>query len=287
MFPSSLTISPGSKINSSVDWLVVNYGDSFSIFSEFLLKFFIPVEFFFRNSPWWLIIFSVGCLAYFSSRNLFLTVSVIFLFFLMGVLGLWDESMQTLALVIVSTTLTVAAGVPLGILLSKLGSLRFLVLPVLDAMQTLPSFVYLIPVLMLFGLGKIPALLATFIYALPPVIRLTDLGIRQVRKDVTEAADSFGSTFLQRLWKVELPLATPSIMTGVNQATMMALSMVVISSMIGNRGLGQEVLLGINTLDIGRGAIAGLAIVCMAIVIDRITQSFVQRIQSFEEDKIK
>ena len=147
-------------------------------------------------------------------------------------------------------------------------------------MQTLPSFVYLIPVLMLFGLGKVPALIATIIYALPPVVRLTDLGIRQVDKRIIDATDSFGTTTLQKLIKVELPLALPSIMVGINQATMMALSMVVIASMIGNRGLGQEVLLGINTLDVGRGFAAGIAIVAMAIVIDRVTQSFSLRLQS-------
>jgi glycine betaine/proline transport system permease protein len=186
---------------------------------------------------------------------------------------------HSFALMLISTTIAVAVGLPFGILLSRSDRARFIGLPVLDAMQTLPSFVYLIPALMLFGLGKVPAIIATVIYAVPPVIRLTDLGLRQVNKEILEAADAFGATPGQRLWKVELPLALPSIMAGVNQATMMALSMVVIASMIGNRGLGQEVLLGINTLDVGRGAAAGLAIVAMAIVLDRTTQAYARRVQ--------
>jgi glycine betaine/proline transport system permease protein len=188
--------------------------------------------------------------------------------------------MQTFTLVLVSTLFVICIGLPLGVLLSKSGNLRFFFLPILDAMQTLPSFVYLIPVLMLFGLGKVPALIATMIYSLPPIIRLTDLGIRQVDNRIIDATDAFGASSFQKLIKVELPLALPSIMVGINQATMMALSMVVIASMIGNRGLGQEVLLGINTLDVGRGATAGLAIVAMAIIIDRITQSYTLRLES-------
>jgi glycine betaine/proline transport system permease protein len=154
--------------------------------------------------------------------------------------------------------------------------MRRVLLPVLDIMQTLPSFVYLIPVLMLFGLGKVPAILATIIYALPPLIRLTDLGIRHVDADVVEAARAFGTTRWQLLVNVQLPLARPSIMAGINQTTMMALSMVVIASMIGSRGLGEDVLAGIQTLDIGKGMQAGIAIVILAIVIDRISQGYGQ-----------
>jgi len=151
-------------------------------------------------------------------------------------------------------------------------------LPILDAMQTMPSFVYLIPALLLFGLGKVPALIATVIYAVPPMIRLTDLGLRLVSREVVEAAEAFGATSWQRLFKVELPLALPNLMAGVNQTTMMALAMVVIASMIGARGLGEEVLLGIQRLDVGRGAEAGVAIVALAIVMDRLTQAAGQRV---------
>lgn len=279
MFPESFTISIAPPINAFVDWLVIHYGDVFETFSDGLLVILVALESFFRDAPWWFVLLLIGLVAYGASRSIRLAFALIALSFLMGVLGLWDEAMQTFALMLVATTIAVAVGLPFGILLSRSDRARFIGLPVLDAMQTLPSFVYLIPALMLFGLGKVPAIIATVIYAVPPVIRLTDLGLRQVNKEILEAADAFGATPGQRLWKVELPLALPSIMAGVNQATMMALSMVVIASMIGNRGLGQEVLLGINTLDVGRGAAAGLAIVAMAIVLDRTTQAYARRVQ--------
>jgi len=149
----------------------------------------------------------------------------------------------------------------------------------LDIMQTMPSFVYLIPVVMLFGLGKIPAIIATVIYAVPPLIRLTDLGIRLVDREVLEASRAFGANARQQLFGVQLPLALPNIMAGINQTTMMALSMVVIASMIGARGLGYEVLLGINRLEVGRGLLAGLGIVVLAVLFDRITQSYGQRVR--------
>lgn len=199
-----------------------------------------------------------------------LAVAMIFI----GMLGLWDKAMQTLALMLMATTISVVIGVPIGIVMSRSDRFRAILRPVLDAMQTMPSFVYLIPALMLFGLGKIPALFATVIYAVVPSIRLTDLGIRQVDKEVVEAAESFGATPRQQLFGVYLPLASPTIMAGINQTTMLALSMVVIASMIGARGLGEEVLLGIQRLDVGRGVEAGLAIVLLAIVMDRITQSY-------------
>ncbi len=280
MFPETFTVSIAPPINRFVDWLVITYGDSFQAFADGLLSILVPLEGFLRTAPWWYVLILIGLCAYGASRRWTVSLGLAGLSFLMGVLGLWDEAMQTLALMLVSTTLAVLLGLPLGILISRSQRARFIGLPVLDAMQTLPSFVYLIPALMLFGLGKVPAIMATVIYAVPPVIRLTDLGIRQVDTEVLEAADAFGATPVQRLWKVELPLALPSIMAGINQATMMALSMVVIASMIGNRGLGQEVLLGINTLDVGRGAAAGLAIVAMAIVLDRTTQAYAKRVQA-------
>jgi glycine betaine/proline transport system permease protein len=194
-----------------------------------------------------------------------------------GVLGLWDKAMQTLALMLVATSISVVVGIPVGIIMSRSNRFRAGLLPLLDAMQTMPSFVYLIPALLLFGLGKVPAIFATVIYAVVPVIRLTDLGIRLVDKEVVEASQAFGATPRQQLFGVYLPLALPTIMAGVNQTTMLALSMVVVASMIGARGLGEEVLLGIQRLDVGRGAAAGLAIVFLAIVMDRITQSYGKR----------
>jgi len=170
--------------------------------------------------------------------------------------------------------ISVVIAIPLGILAARSDRLRAVLMPLLDIMQTMPSFVYLIPVLMLFGLGKVPAIFATVIYAAPPLIRLTDLGIRQVDREVMEAINAFGANRWQQLFGVQLPLALPSIMAGINQTTMMALSMVVIASMIGARGLGEDVLVGIQTLNVGKGLEAGLAIVILAVVIDRITQAY-------------
>ena len=187
--------------------------------------------------------------------------------------------MQTLALMIMAAGLSVLIGIPLGVLMARVNWLRSVMLPVLDVMQTMPSFVYLIPVVMLFGLGKIPAIIATVIYAVPPLIRLTDLGIRLVDREVLEASRAFGANPRQQLFGVQLPLALPNIMAGINQTTMMALSMVVIASMIGARGLGYEVLLGINRLEVGRGLLAGLGIVVLAVLFDRITQSYGQRMR--------
>jgi glycine betaine/proline transport system permease protein len=167
----------------------------------------------------------------------------------------------------------------MGIAMSEWHGLRVVLVPLLDAMQTMPSFVYLIPALMLFGLGKVPAIITTVIYALPPVVRLTDLGIRQVSGAVQEAALAFGATRWQMLTEVKIPLALPSIFTGINQTTMMALSMVVVASMIGARGLGEKVLLAINRVDIGNGFEAGFAVVALAIIIDRISQGFAGRLQ--------
>src|SRR5690606_11377648 len=196
---------------------------------------------------------------------------------MLGVLGLWDAGMQTLSLMIMATAISIIIGIPLGVLTAKSNPVRSVMLPVLDIMQTLPSFVYLIPVVMLFGLGKIPAIIATVIYAVPPLIRLTDLGIRLVDREVLEASRAFGASSSQQLFGVQLPLALPNIMAGINQTTMMALSMVVIASMIGARGLGYEVLLGINRLEVGRGLLAGLGIVILAVLFDRITQSYGKR----------
>ena len=203
MFPDSFEISIAPPINAFVDWLVINYGDVFEVFADGLLGLLVAFESFFRDAPWWFVLLLIGLCAYGASRSLRLAIGLMVLSFLMGVLGLWDEAMQTLALMIVATALAVIVGLPVGVLLSRSNKVRFIGLPILDAMQTLPSFVYLIPALMLFGLGKVPAIIATVIYAVPPVIRLTDLGLRQVNKEVLEAANAFGATPGQRLccWK--------------------------------------------------------------------------------------
>ena len=189
-----------------------------------------------------------------------------------GSMGLWSYMEQTLAIVITSVILSLVIGFPLGILVASGKKADAIIRPVLDTMQTMPSFVYLIPAVMLLGLGNVPAVIATTIYAIPPIIRLTSHGIKQVDAEVVEAAHAFGSTRWQTLIKVQIPQAMPTIMTGVNQTIMMALAMVVTCSMIGATGLGSEVIIGINRLEIGRGFAAGISVVIMAVILDRLTQ---------------
>ncbi|GLV47629.1 ABC transporter permease [Thermus sp. LT1-2-5] len=273
-----MELALGEWVNAFINWLVRAYGDTFEQISNALLHFILAFEGFFRGLSWpWLAGFA-ALLGWFVTRRFFFAVGMAFSVWLIAALGLWDKGMQTLALVLASVVISVVLGLPLGILMGRSDGFRSFMLPLLDAMQTMPSFVYLIPALLLFGLGKVPALIATVIYAAPPMIRLTDLGLRLVSREVVEAAEAFGTTSWQRLFKVELPLALPNLMAGVNQTTMMALAMVVIASMIGARGLGEEVLLGIQRLDVGRGAEAGVAIVAMAIVMDRLTQAVGRRV---------
>ena len=274
MFPDSLTFSIAGWVNTWVDQLVGRYGDTLRQVSDTLLTLLVGLEGLLRATPWWVVLLLVGALAWHATRRWYIALLMAGLLFLVGAMGLWDKLVQTLALVLVATSLTIVLGVPLGMLAARCPRLRAVLLPLLDIMQTLPSFVYLIPVLMLFGLGKVPAIFATLVYAIAPVIRLTDLGIRQVNKEVMEAVTAFGASPWQQLIGVQLPLALPSIMAGINQTIMMALSMVVIASMIGARGLGENVLAGIQTLNVGKGLEAGLAIVALAIVIDRITQAY-------------
>lgn len=272
-----LRLSIADWVNDWVNAFVQRYGDAFHNFSVLMLRHvLVPLEGLLRAMPPWVVLAAVGLLAWHASRRIGVAVLFIALLYLIGCFGLWDKLMQTFALMLVATVVSVALGVPLGILAAGSAGLRRVLLPILDIMQTLPSFVYLIPVLMLFGLGKVPAIFATVIYALPPLIRLTDLGIRHVDGEIVEAARAFGTTRTQLLFNVQLPLARPSIMAGINQTTMMALSMVVIASMIGSRGLGEDVLAGIQTLDVGKGTQAGIAIVILAIVIDRISQGYGQ-----------
>lgn len=273
-FPETLQFSFAAQVNAFVDWLVVHYGDALRAVSDQLLQLLVGLENLLRLTPWWLLLAAVGLLAWHATRQLSKTLAMMALVLLIGMLGLWDQLLQTLALVLISTSLSLLFGVPLGILLASRPLARRLLLPVLDVMQTLPAFVYLIPVLMLFGLGKVPAVFATLVYALPPLVRLTELGLSQIDPSLLRAARGLGAGRWQALRRIALPLALPSIMAGLNQSVMMALSMVVVASMIGARGLGEDVLAGIQTLDVGRGLEAGLAIVALAMVIDRISQAY-------------
>ncbi len=264
-------------LNNTLANVVQNYGDVFRTISTVALTYLLlPIERLLTVIPPWLIIALVTVLAWFGVRKVWFALACGAGLFLIGAFGLWGALIDTLALLIVSVLVTVVIGIPIGIAMSGSKLLRKIVTPILDVMQTMPSFVYLIPVLMLFGIGKVPALFATIIYALPPLIRLTTLGITQVNHEMVEAGRSFGSTHLQLLIWIKLPQALPSLMAGVNQAVMMSLSMVVLASMIGAPGLGEDVLQSIQTLNIGQGLQAGTAIVIVAIIIDRITQAFGQ-----------
>ncbi|MEG2048052.1 MAG: ABC transporter permease subunit, partial [Comamonas sp.] len=202
-----------------------------------------------------------------------LAIGTVVALLIVSMLGIWSDAMITLSLVLTSLAFCMVIGLPLGIFLASSDRAQNLLRPLLDAMQTTPAFVYLVPVVMLFGIGNVPGVIVTIVFALPPLIRLTNLGIRQVRPDLIEASRAYGASPWQLLWKVQLPLAMPSIMTGINQALMLSLSMVVIASMIAVGGLGQMVLRGIGRLDMGLATVGGLGIVLLAIVLDRLTQA--------------
>jgi glycine betaine/proline transport system permease protein len=263
-------------VQSAVDWLVVNYREFFQI-----LK--VPVEISLEGLEWLfgvlppfvvILLFAIAAWRYAGKR---VTVFTVLSFLLVGYLGLWDDTMTTLAMVICSVVFCAVVGIPLGIMAGRSNRFEMLLRPFLDAMQTTPAFVYLIPVVMLFSIGTVSGILATIVFALPPIIRLTNLGIRQVHPELVEAAIAFGATPWQVLRKVQLPLAMPSVMAGLNQTIMMALSMVVIAALIGAGGLGNPVVQGLNTLEIGLATIGGLSIVLLAMVLDRITQGIAQR----------
>ncbi len=280
MFPEIINTRPLRRVvDDTLEWVVRYWGGGFEAAAYPLRVLLNSVERFLLDLPWWLIILVLAATAFAATRRWVLPLVVIVSLIMLGLMELWEDAVKTMALMISATLTTMVFGLPLGVAMSRSGLLRRVLTPVLDLMQTLPSFVYLIPVVMIFGPGKVPALIATIVYAAPPLIRLTDLGIRLVEPDVMEAAQAFGVTPRQKLFGVQIPLALPTILAGVNQATMMALAMVVIASMIGAGGLGYQVLQGIGRLEVSRGLFAGLGIVVLAIIFDRITQSFGQRLQ--------
>jgi glycine betaine/proline transport system permease protein len=273
-FPQWIRLPVADWIEAAMNWILTNLGGVFDWIGSVGLRVLIAVEQLLLFLPWWAMILGVGLLAWYAIRRVRAAVALMVMLFLVGAFGYWTHAMNTLSVVIVSVAISIALGVPLGIVMAWSNPVRNIITPILDAMQTMPSFVYLIPALMLFGLGRVPATFATIIYAIPPVIRLTNVGIREVSPSVIEASTAFGANRWNLLFDVQLPLARPSIMVGINQTTMMALAMVVIGSMIGNRGLGMEVLLAINRVNIGQGFEAGISIVFLAIIIDRITNAF-------------
>lgn len=266
--------------NAAVDALIVDFGDAFEEFANGLLGMLVAIEQALRGAPPWLILAATAALGFAASRRWPFALAAAAGMWVIGALGQWEQAMQTLALVLVSVAVSFAIGLPLGVCSARSAWVRRIVAPLLDLMQTIPSFVYLIPAAMLFGLGKVPAILATVIYAAPPLIRLTELGIRQVGSEALEAARAFGATRWQLLVKVQMPLSLPSIMQGINQTTMMALAMVVIASMIGARGVGETVLVGLQRNDPGTGLVGGLVIVILAILLDRMLQAAGARLQA-------
>jgi len=264
-------IPAGKWIDLFVEWLMNNFKGVFDIIKVSIALVLNNFEKFFLWLPWWSVILLVFLFSFWLAGRRIAIFSVAGMYLIL-LLGLWDLSMITLALMSVSVVISNVAGIPLGILAAKSDRFEKSIRPLLDAMQVMPSFVYLIPALMFFGIGRVPAVMACVIYALPPAVRLTNLGIRQVPTELVEAAHAFGSTQLQLLLKVELPVALPSIMAGVNQTIMMNLGMAVLAAMIAAGGLGREVLLALGQIDIGRGFVAGFCIVILAMVLDRITQ---------------
>jgi len=266
-------------IDDGFNWVVANYGEPLEIMFLPILRMLTAMEHFLQWLPWYFVLAALTALTYLATRSWKASSGVVVMMLLMGIMGIWDPAMATIALMLTATILAVVIGIPTGVVMSRSDAAERVILPILDIMQTMPIFVYLIPFVMLFGPGKIPALLATIVFAIPPVIRLTNLGIRQVDAEVIEAVQSFGATRRQRLLTAQFPLALPTIMAGINQTTMMALSMVVIASMIGAGGLGYQVLQGIQRLEMSRGLLAGLGIVFLAVIFDRIAQAYGRRMQ--------
>lgn len=273
-----IRIPVGHWMDLFVIWLTDNLGTAFDGISKVVGFMLVKIDFFFNWIPWPVTIAILVVIAWLVSGRrvaIFTAVSL----FIMGSLELWAEGMSTLALVTTAVFISVVLGLPIGIFSAKNERFDALLRPVLDGMQTIPSFVYLIPAIMFFGIGNVPGIMATVIFSLPPMVRLTSLGIRQVELEVVEAGHAFGSTPWQLLMKIQLPLALPSIMAGVNQTVMMALSMVVVAAMIGAGGLGYKILYSIQRVNLAVGIEAGLGILFIAMILDRILQGVTKRQQ--------
>jgi glycine betaine/proline transport system permease protein len=260
-------------------------GDAIEAFFDPLYFFLVWLEKLLIATPWPIILIIVAGLAYLGSRSWKLALGSVVSFMLIGYFGMWKDMMATISLISVSTLICIAVGIPIGILMSRYDRIQSAITPILDLMQTIPIFVYLLPVVMLLGIGRVPGLIAVCVYAIPPIIRLTNLGIRLVDKEILEAADAFGSSYRQKLFSVQIPLALPNIFAGVNQTIMMALAMVVIASMIGVKGLGMPVLQAVQNQYLTLGLMNGLAIVALAIIFDRVSQRYGQRLQAHRYGK--
>ncbi|WP_440410947.1 ABC transporter permease [Neorhizobium petrolearium] len=270
-------------IDDGFKGLVREYGHVIDAVTAPLQWFLNYLERLFTNSPWIVVLMIMLAIVYLGSRSLRITIGTAVGMLLIGMSGLWGDTMVTLAIVTVATLIAIVIGLPIGILMARSDRIQGAINPILDVMQTMPSFVYLIPVVVIFGIGKVPGLIAVVIYAVPPMIRLTNLGIRLVDKEVLEAADAFGSSPGQKLWNVQMPLALPTIMAGINQTIMMSLAMVVVASMVGVGGLGRNTLQAINNQFFTFGFLNGFALVAIAIIFDRTSQAFGKRLQKHSE----
>ncbi len=271
-FPADYNRRLSDAVDAATLWTTRNGDFIFDPVSDAVLWFLLRVESVFLWVPWPTLILGVALLAWKLAGWRIALFSMAALIAL-GLVDLWPSAMETMALIVVAVTLSIAIAVPLGIVAARNDTVDALLRPLLDGMQTMPAFVYLVPAVMFFHIGNVPAVFATLIYAVPPAIRLTNLGIRQVSPEVVEAARSFGTTPRQLLIKVQIPMAVPTIMAGINQTTMMALAMVVIASLVGAGGLGEDVSRALGRLEPGKALLAGLGIVVLAIIIDRITQA--------------
>ena len=273
------------SIDSTFREFASNWGEWFTELLSPIHWLLIHFEKLLFATPWYIFLGLISLLLWKATQNWKLILGFLISFIFIGLVGMWDDTMRTLAIVLVSTLVCIVIGIPIGILMAKNNLAHRIILPILDLMQTIPSFVYLIPVVMLFGLGKIPGLIAISVFAIPPVIRFTNIGLREVNKDLKETAQALGLRPLHILRLIELSLARNVILGGINQTIMMALSMVVIASMIGVRGLGSQVLNSIGNGYLGLGVISGLSIVALAIIMDRAIQSHNKRYDKWRDYK--
>ena len=272
-FPSSWTVSIEAPVNEAVSWILRTFGGVTTAITNVTVKYALdPLRSLLTDLPWWMIAGFAALIGWRVSRRWGLAVLAFVCIAAVGVLGMWNESMDTLSQVMVAVVVSVALAIPIGIGCARSDGVERALRPILDMMQTMPQFVYLVPVVALFGPGRVPGVIAALVYALPPGIRLTNLGIRQVPTEIVEAAEAYGANGSQTLWKVQVPLARPSILLGVNQTIIMVFSVVIIAGLIGGAGLGLEVVRGLSH-DPGAGMVAGICIMLLAIVIDRITQA--------------
>jgi len=277
--PGDVMMSSRNCVDSAFKDFTREFGNNIEAFFDPLLTFLVIIEKLLLATPWPVFLAVAGVLAWLGARSIKVSIGVMLAFFAIGFLNMWTPMVSTVTMISAATILCLALGIPLGIWMSKSDRAQAWITPVLDVMQTIPSFVYLIPVVMMLGIGKVPGLIAVCIYAMPPIVRLTNLGIRLVDKEAMEAADAFGATYMQRLFMVQIPLALPNIFAGINQTIMMALAMVVIASMIGVAGLGLPVLQAVQNQYLSMGLLNGLAIVALAVIFDRVSQAFGTRIQ--------